>query len=65
VTTRLAEPVNIAAIDAGSNAIRLSVARAYSAIDIEPVYSERFPLRLGESVFLRQRFSEETLSKGV
>jgi exopolyphosphatase/guanosine-5'-triphosphate,3'-diphosphate pyrophosphatase len=65
VKTSLAEPVNIAAIDAGSNAIRLSVARAYSAIDIEPVYAERFPLRLGESVFLRQRFSEETLSKTV
>jgi len=61
----LAEPVNIAAIDAGSNAIRLSVARAFSAIDIEPIYTERFPLRLGESVFLRQRFSEETLSKTV
>lgn len=65
MNTSLAEPVNIAAIDAGSNAIRLSVARAYSAIDIEPVYSERLPLRLGESVFLRQRFSEETLSKAV
>jgi exopolyphosphatase/guanosine-5'-triphosphate,3'-diphosphate pyrophosphatase len=61
----LADPVHIAAIDAGSNAIRLSIARAYSAIDIEPIQTERFPLRLGESVFLRQRFSEETLSKAV
>ena len=31
------EPVHIAAIDAGSNAVRLSVARAYSALDIEPL----------------------------
>jgi len=32
----MSEPVHIAAIDAGSNAVRLSVARAYSALDIEP-----------------------------
>jgi len=53
------EPVHIAAIDAGSNALRLSVARAYSALDIEPVHEERYPLRLGEGVFLRHRFSED------
>jgi exopolyphosphatase / guanosine-5'-triphosphate,3'-diphosphate pyrophosphatase len=53
------DPVHIAAIDAGSNAVRLSVARAYSALDIEPLHTERYPLRLGEHVFLRQRFSEE------
>jgi exopolyphosphatase / guanosine-5'-triphosphate,3'-diphosphate pyrophosphatase len=57
------EPVHIAAIDAGSNAIRLSVARAYSAIDIEPIYNERYPLRLGESVFVRNRFTEEIFKK--
>ncbi|HYL61865.1 MAG TPA: hypothetical protein VE077_04520, partial [Candidatus Methylomirabilis sp.] len=61
----MSEPVHIAAIDAGSNAVRLSVARAYSALDIEPLHTERYPLRLGESVFVRHRFSEETLSKGV
>jgi len=44
------EPVHIAAIDAGSNALRLSVARAYSALDIEPVHEERYPLRFGEGV---------------
>ena len=36
------EPVHIAAIDAGSNAVRLSVARAYSALDIEPLITERY-----------------------
>lgn len=61
----MSEPVHIAAIDAGSNAIRLAVARAHSALDIETVHSERFPLRLGEGVFLRQRFSEELLSSAV
>ena len=61
----MADPVHIAAIDAGSNAIRLSIARAYSALDIEPLHTERFPLRLGENVFLRHRFSEETLAGAV
>ena len=59
------EPVHIAAIDAGSNAVRLSVARAYSALDIEPIVTERYSLRLGEGVFLRHRFSEEVLKKSV
>jgi exopolyphosphatase/guanosine-5'-triphosphate,3'-diphosphate pyrophosphatase len=61
----MAEPVHIAAIDAGSNAVRLSVARAHSALDIEPLHSERYPLRLGEGVFVRHRFSEELLKKGL
>lgn len=59
------EPVHIAAIDAGSNAVRLSIARAYSALDIEPLLTERLPLRLGEGVFVRHRFTEETLKKGA
>jgi len=61
----MSEPVHIAAIDAGSNALRLSVARAYSALDIEPVHSERYSLRLGESVFLRHRFTEEIIKKAA
>src|ERR1700722_210549 len=61
----MSEPVHIAAIDAGSNAVRLSVARAYSALDIEPLYSERYSLRLGESVFLRHRFTEDIFKRGV
>jgi len=61
----MSEPVHIAAIDAGSNAVRLAVARAFSALDIEPLVSERYSLRLGENVFVRHRFSEELLKKGV
>jgi len=61
----MAEPVHIAAIDAGSNAVRLSVARAYSALDIEPLHHERYSLRLGEGVFLRHRFSEDVFKRGV
>ena len=61
----MSEPVHIAAIDAGSNAVRLSVARAYSALDIEPLHNERYSLRLGEGVFLRHRFSEDIFKKGM
>src|SRR4029077_3596653 len=61
----MSEPVHIAAIDAGSNAVRLSGARAYSALDIEPLQNERYSLRLGEGVFLRHRFSEDTFKKSV
>src|SRR5260370_1240583 len=65
VDPEMPEPVHIAAIDAGSNAVRLSVARAYSALDIEPLHTERYPLRLGESVFVRPRFSEEITKKAA
>jgi exopolyphosphatase/guanosine-5'-triphosphate,3'-diphosphate pyrophosphatase len=61
----MSEPVHIAAIDAGSNAVRLSVARAYSALDIEPLYNERYSVRLGEGVFVRHRFTEEIFKKGA
>jgi exopolyphosphatase / guanosine-5'-triphosphate,3'-diphosphate pyrophosphatase len=59
------EPVPIAAIDAGSNAVRLSVARAYSALDIEPLQTERYSLRLGEGVFVRPRFTEDVFKKAA
>ena len=61
----MSEPVHIAAIDAGSNAVRLSIVRAYSALDIEPLHNERYPLRLGEGVFVRNRFSEEIFKKAA
>jgi exopolyphosphatase/guanosine-5'-triphosphate,3'-diphosphate pyrophosphatase len=61
----MSDPVHIAAIDAGSNAVRLSIVRAYSALDIEPLHNERYPLRLGEGVFVRNRFSEEIFKKAA
>ncbi|MGH9744271.1 MAG: HD domain-containing protein [Candidatus Acidiferrum sp.] len=61
----MSDPVHIAAIDAGSNALRLAVARAYSALDIEPLVNERYSLRLGENVFLRHRFSDDLFKKAV
>ncbi|PYT79414.1 MAG: hypothetical protein DMG40_16260 [Acidobacteria bacterium] len=59
------DPVHIAAIDAGTNAVRLSIARAHSALDIEPLQNERYPLRLGESVFVRPRFTEDVFKKAA
>lgn len=58
----LAEPIHIAAIDAGSNALRFSIARSLSPLDIEVLSSERIPVRLGENAFTEQRIGEETLS---
>ncbi len=59
------DPVHIAAIDAGTNAVRLSVVRAYSALDIEPLHTERYPLRLGENVFVEPRFSKGIFKKAT
>lgn len=59
------DPVHIAAIDAGSNAVRLSVVRAYSALDIESLHNERYPLRLGESVFVLNRFGEDVFKRAA
>ncbi|HYL11328.1 MAG TPA: Ppx/GppA phosphatase family protein [Candidatus Acidoferrales bacterium] len=58
----MAEPIHIAAMDAGSNALRFSIARSLSPLDIEVLSSERIPVRLGENAFTEQRIGEETLS---
>ncbi len=57
----LAEPIAIAAIDAGSNALRLSIARARSLLDIEVLATERYPVRLGENVFTHGAFTRKTI----
>ncbi|HXC32112.1 MAG TPA: Ppx/GppA phosphatase family protein [Verrucomicrobiae bacterium] len=48
---RLRKPIQIAAIDAGSNAFRLMIARILSTEEWEIVESVRAPVRLGHSVF--------------
>lgn len=55
------DPVHIAAIDAGTNALRFAIARAHSPLDVDNLLTERYPVRLGETVFTTQRFTEETL----
>jgi len=34
-------------------------------LDIEPLHNERYPLRLGEGVFVRNRFSEDIFKKAA
>jgi exopolyphosphatase/guanosine-5'-triphosphate,3'-diphosphate pyrophosphatase len=55
-----------AAIDVGSNAMRLMIARIAGTEDDTRLYKEAFfrvPLRLGSDVFSRQRLSKETQIK--
>ncbi len=59
------QPLHFAAIDAGSNAIRLIVARALSPAHFEEVEFERFAVRLGHNVFLHGKFKPETIRKAV
>ncbi len=58
-------PINLAAIDAGSNAIRLVIARAESASKFQPLKIERHPVRLGRHVFTQQRFERQTIDQAV
>ena len=59
------EPINLAAIDAGSNAIRLTIARVESPSKIRLLKMERHAVRLGRHVFTQQRFDRETLDEAV
>ena len=61
----LTGPVQIAAIDAGSNAIRLAVARASAPADIRKLAAERDPIRLGHNVFVTHRFDAKTMAAAV
>jgi exopolyphosphatase/guanosine-5'-triphosphate,3'-diphosphate pyrophosphatase len=61
----LGAPLHFAAIDAGSNAIRLAIARASSPGQLEILKTERYPVRLGHSVFIHHRFEPATIDHGV
>ena len=58
---KLANPLHLAAIDAGSNAFRLTIARVRSTDDWEIVESVRAPVRLGHSAFTSGQFDRKTL----
>ena len=58
-------PVHLAAIDAGSNAIRLLIARATSPDDIRVLKAERCAVRLGHNVFVRGSFDRQTMRRAV
>jgi exopolyphosphatase / guanosine-5'-triphosphate,3'-diphosphate pyrophosphatase len=59
----VAAPVQLAAIDAGSNAIRLAIARATSPTHIEMLYAERASVRLGKNAFTRRELSSNTIDR--
>jgi exopolyphosphatase/guanosine-5'-triphosphate,3'-diphosphate pyrophosphatase len=58
-------PLLIAALDAGSNAIRAVVARATSATEIRELASARWSVRLGHNVFTRKRLDPRTMERAV
>jgi exopolyphosphatase / guanosine-5'-triphosphate,3'-diphosphate pyrophosphatase len=53
----------IAAIDVGSNGIRLSVANVKADGEYQPVYYTRAPVRLGQDVFTKGTISAHTIDK--
>ena len=53
----------IAAIDVGSNAVRLSIANVDSNGGYQNVYYERAPVRLGQDVFTKGVISAHTIDK--
>lgn len=61
----MAAPVQLAAIDAGSNAIRLVIARATSPQQIEILENERAAVRLGHNAFTRRMLNEKTIARAV
>jgi exopolyphosphatase / guanosine-5'-triphosphate,3'-diphosphate pyrophosphatase len=61
VALRLRKPLQLAAIDAGSNAFRLMIARIRSTEEWEIVESVRAPVRLGQSAFTSGEFDRRTL----
>jgi exopolyphosphatase / guanosine-5'-triphosphate,3'-diphosphate pyrophosphatase len=61
----VAAPVQLAAIDAGSNAIRLAIGRATSPQHIEILEGERVAVRLGHNAFTRRMLDADTISSAV
>jgi exopolyphosphatase/guanosine-5'-triphosphate,3'-diphosphate pyrophosphatase len=58
-------PFRVAAIDVGSNALRMLAAEFVDEINYTVLASERFPLRLGHDVFLKGKISGESVRKTV
>ena len=58
-------PLVIAALDAGSNAIRGVVARAGSATEIRELANARWTVRLGHGVFTKRRLDARTIARAV
>jgi exopolyphosphatase / guanosine-5'-triphosphate,3'-diphosphate pyrophosphatase len=61
----VAAPVQLAAIDAGSNAIRLVIARATSPSNIQILDAERAAVRLGHNAFTRRLLDNDTILRAT
>jgi exopolyphosphatase/guanosine-5'-triphosphate,3'-diphosphate pyrophosphatase len=55
----------IAAIDAGSNAIRMIVGNVNEAWQVEPIENIRLPVRLGQDVFTSGSLREKTIQQAT
>jgi exopolyphosphatase/guanosine-5'-triphosphate,3'-diphosphate pyrophosphatase len=55
----------IAAIDVGSNAIRLAIANANTDGGYQTIYSVREPVRLGQDVFTKGTISAQTIDRTI
>lgn len=62
---QLGFPLRVAAIDVGSNAIRLVAAEFAAAREYQVLALERFPVRLGHDVFLTGRLTGDAMSAAV
>src|ERR1700722_4739590 len=58
-------PLVIAALDAGSNAIRGMVARASSATEIRELAAARWSVRLGHNAFTKRRLDARTIAQAL
>jgi exopolyphosphatase/guanosine-5'-triphosphate,3'-diphosphate pyrophosphatase len=61
----LPAPAHLAAIDAGTNAIRFVIFQAWSPSQWEELEFERVPLRLGRHVFTHRVLDEDTLRRAA
>ncbi|MBI3735015.1 hypothetical protein HY256_00690 [Candidatus Sumerlaeota bacterium] len=59
------QATNIAAIDAGSNALRMIIVHASSADEIYTLKKDRIALRLGHHVFTRNELDKATIKRAV
>ena len=59
------ESASFAAIDVGSNAMRLKIVEVRGDGSIEPIYQCRAPVRLGHEVFLTGFLAEEAIQKAI
>src|ERR1041385_7389253 len=55
----------IAAIDAGSNALRIAIANANADGGYQTIYSVREPVRLGQDVFTKGTISAHTIDRTI